>query len=296
MIKSLKLASIFGVACSLLIMPRISLAGSGGAGLLSIGKVISDVGGLMVGWPVLDLASVPSHAIVSIEQEFIRMRTEIEDETKKQIKERLSATKTNIGQTIDTQISNVKILSEEANKLVSEGIVDKGIEVDGKGEIEADAEKETFDLAMQQQANWTSAAGSLRAKDEYSKKRAYIEQEQAIRLLGTIGVLRKNIEEHLMSQTDGPLKHLDDNYNQSDAKKDLDPNGDSATVEKTNDYNQALRQYAFNGLVYDQFLSLEQQIMGLRLQAVAGRNAQDLSPLSDKLEVTTQSDEAETDK
>ena len=175
MTRTLKLASVFGVACSLLIMPRISLAEGGGVdiagtagsavmgtvgtvsdiggsivggaadiagsalqgavgtvsnigssivggaadiagmagsalmgtvgavsniagtGLLSIGKVISDVSSLMVGWPVLDLASVPAHAIVSIEQEFIRMRTEIEDETKQQIKERLSATKNNIG-------------------------------------------------------------------------------------------------------------------------------------------------------------------------------------------------------
>ena len=294
--KSLKFVGVLGVVCSLLVMPQVSFAGnSGGSGVLSIGKVISDIGGLMVGYPVLDLASVPAHAIVSIEQEFIRMRTEIEDETKQQIKERLSVTKNNVGQTIDTQLSEVKILSEEANKLVSEGIAGKGIIVNGKGEIEADAEKETFDLAIQQQANWTSAAGSLRSMEEYKAKRAYIEQEQAIRLLGTVGVLRKKIQDQLMCQKSGPLKHLDSNYEQSDAKKDLDPNRGNKTVEKTNDYNQVFRQYAFNGLLYDQFLSLEQQLLGLRLQAVAGQKAQNMTPLSDKLETKSQSDEAETE-
>ena len=114
--------------------------------------------------------------------------------------------------------------------------------------------------------------------------------------------MRKNIEEKLLGG-DGPIKQLDSNYQQSDAKKDLDPNGKSAgsgenaldsykTVEKTNDYNQVFRQYALNGLVYDQMLSLEQQVLGLRLQAVAGKNAQNMKPLSDKLDINTQSDEA----
>ena len=301
--KCLKTIGLICMTCSLLMVSPVSFGGTNVVQKgVAIGQVISDISGLMQGFPILDITSVPSHAVVAMEQEFIRMRTDVENEVKNQIKGRITATKNNVGQVLDTQMSNAKILSNEANKLVEEGIVGKGILMGEKGEIEKDAEKSTFDLSMQQQANWTSAAGSLRAKDAYAKKRAYIEQEQAVRLLGTIGVLRKNIKDNFLGEN-GPMKQLADNYEKSDVKKDLDPaqkgeaSGENAlnnyqTVAKTNDYNQAFRQYAFNGLVYDQLLSLEQQILGLRLQAIAGKSAQDMSPLSDKLDVNAQADEA----
>ena len=289
--KNLKLTGI--IICSLVLMCQPVEASKSTDGLVSIGQVQNDVSGLMGGWPVLDFISVPSHAIVAIEQEFIRMRTEIENEVKTQIKERLSATKNNIGQQIDTKLSAIEIPSSEANKAVSEGLVGEGVPVDGKSEFKKDAEKTTYDLSIQQQENWTSAAGSLAEKEKYAQKRAYIEQEQAVRLLGTIGVLRKNIQEKLLGEK-GVMKQLECNFNKSDAKKDLEPQGGGA-VEKTNDYNQVIRQYAFNGLVYDQLLSLEQQILGLRLQAIAGRSAQNISPLSDKLEMSQQSDEAKAE-
>ena len=302
--KSLKLMGMIGITFSLMMFQTSvpahaeNVAKTG----VKIHEVINDIKGLMKGWPILDVTSVPAHAVVAIEQEFIRMRTEIEDELKNQIKERITATKDNQGNKIDTKLSNAKVPSQSANESVSEGIVGKGLEKGDKGEIEQDAEETTYDLSMQQQANWTSSAGSLGAKEEYAKKRAYIEQEQAIRLLGTIGVLRKNLEEKLLGQ-DSPIKQLEANYGKSDAKKDLDPQGKSGssgknaldsykTVEKTNDYNQVFRQYALHGLVYDQMLSLEQQVLGLRLQAIAGKNAQDMNPLTDKLDINTQSDEA----
>jgi hypothetical protein len=273
-----------------------------------ITEVLKDAQDIMKGVPILDITSVPAHAVVAVEQEFIHLRTDVEDELKNLIKERITVTKDKNKQEIDTKMAKVKIPSKEANKAVAEGIVGKGIG-DDKGEIEKDGEKSTYDLAMQQQANWTSAAGSLNAQEEYEKKRAYIEQEQAIRMLGTVGVLRKNIEKKLLC-SDGPMQKLASNYEQSDAKKDLDPNGKAKKstdvtenaldeykmVEKTNDYNQVLRQYAFNGLVYDQLLSLEQQVLGLRLQAVAGKSAQDMDTLSDKLTTNKQQDEAVADQ
>ncbi len=294
--KRLELISFIGVFLCIFGVSTPSIA----ADALSIGKAIQDVSSLMVGFPILDITSVPAHAVVAMEQEFIRMRTEIENEVKNQIKERISVAKDKSQNEIDTMLSKVQIPSKEMIENVSEGIVGKGIG-DGKGEIEKDAEKTTYDLSMQQQANWTSSAGSLADKDAYEKKRAYIEQEQAIRMLGTVGVLRKNIEEKLMGN-EGLIKQMASHYEESDAKKDLGQNekapssfehalDDYKTVEKTNDYNQVLRQYALKGLVYDQLLSLEQQVMGLRLQAIAGRAAQDMGVLSDKLETNSQQDE-----
>lgn len=272
---------------------------------MKIDKAIENLKDLMVGIPIVDVTSIPAHAVIAMEQEFIRMRTEIENEVKNQIKDRMSAKKDNKGNEIDTKLSNVKIPSKEANEAVAEGVVGDGFRRGGRdiGEIEKDAKETTYDITMLQQANWTSSAGSVQAREEYAERRNYLEQEQVIRVLGQISETRKNIAEKLLCGLSGPIKHLRTNYDESDAKKDLDPKAKSAKssdvaldeynkVEKTNDYNQVLRQYAFNGLVYDQMLSLEQQILGLRLQAVAGQKAQRMNPLTDKLEVVSQKDEA----
>ena len=61
------------------------------------------------GWPILDFTSVPTHAIVAIEQDFIRMRTDLEDELKLDIKNRLSAEKDKFGNFVDTNLQKVKI-------------------------------------------------------------------------------------------------------------------------------------------------------------------------------------------
>lgn len=302
-LKSLPLMIVLSVLA--LSHPGYASSDSGNA-LVNISKAISDISDLTVGYPIADVTSIPAHAIVSIEQEFIRLRTEIENEVKNQIKERMSAKKDNKGNEIDTKMSNVKIPSEEANKAVAEGVLGDGFHRGGRdvGEIEEDAKKTTYDITMLQQANWTSSAGSSMAKEAYTERRAYIEQEQVIRLLGQISEMRKHISEKLLCGQDGPIKHLRENYDKSDAKKDLAPEGKSAKstedvalddykkVEKTNDYNQVFRQYAFNGLLYDQMLSLEQQLLGMRLQAVAAQKAREMMPLKDKLEVVSQLDEA----
>ena len=57
------------------------------------------------------------------------------------------------------------------------------------------------------------------------------------------------------------------------------------TVAENSDYNQSLRQYAYNGLVYDQLLSLEQQILGLRVQVKATKQIRNAEPLTDVVSV-----------
>jgi len=323
MMKHLKYTLLTGVALSLAVgfsaqaetnstgWSAVEMASSHSNTGVAIGKAVKMFSSLGAGIPVLDITSVPAHAVVATEQEFIRLRTEIEEETKDKIKERLSVTnlpKTSFGYsnltekaksgisaslmggmrrfapgTVDAKLSYVGIQSKDANSAVEEGIVDKGIEISGgKYEIEEEGKKDTYDLAAIQQANWISTKGSLDEKEAYAKKRQYIQQEQAIRMLALAVVLRKNVEDKVMCPINGPIGKAKTNYDKSDTKKDLD--GKTGKVEKTNDYNQSLRQYAYYGLIYDQLLSLEQQVMGLRLQTKGGRYVQSARPITDLTE------------
>ena len=108
--KSLKLMGMIGITFSVMMFQMPAQAENVARTGVKIHKVIDDIKGLMKGFPILDVTSVPSHAVVAIEQEFIRMRTEIEDELKNQIKERITALKDNKGNKIDTKLSNVEVL------------------------------------------------------------------------------------------------------------------------------------------------------------------------------------------
>ena len=272
----------------------------------NIQKVMEMLKKLGTGVPILDVTSVPAHAVVATEQEFIRLRTEFEDEVKKQIKERVSVKYKPIttgpntpskrsNEKLDAKISKIEIKSKCANESVEEGIAGKGVKLsNGKMESEYEGETSTYDLTINQQANWVSGAGDIAGREAYENRRRYIEQEQAIRLLAAAAVLRSNVSENLLNEENSPVSKANCVYNDSDAKKDL--SGKGGMVEVTNDYNQALRQYAYHGLVYDQLLSLEQQIIGLRLQTKAGKYAQGMDPLTDKLGIDGQKDPTKKDE
>ena len=277
----------------------------------NIQKVMDMLKKLGSGVPILDVTSVPAHAVVATEQEFIRLRTEFEDEVKKQIKERVSVKYKPIKtgpntpakrskEKLDAKLSKVEINSKDANKSVEEGITGKGVKLaNGKMESEYEGETSTYDLTIVQQANWVSGAGDIEGREKYENRRRYIEQEQAIRLLAAAAVLRNNVSQNLLGSGNSPIDKANAEYEISDSKKDL--SGKGGMVEVTNDYNQSLRQYAYQGLVYDQLLSLEQQIVGLRLQTKAGKYAQGMDPLTDKLGVDgakdpTTKDETKRDK
>ena len=234
-------------------------------------------------WPVLDVTSIPTHAIVATEQEFSRLRTEVEKDVKGQIREKLSVPKKKINgmmKEIDAKLSNVEVKTCGITEKAGDGMVGKGKDE----EIIKDGGKTTYALAQEQQKDYTSSAGTMNEKEAYLQQRKYTEQEQAIRLLALATVLRKNVLDTVGSVIDD----VDSKYNESETSKDLDPNNKKKTVEKNNDYNQTLRLYAHHGLAYDQLLSLEQQILGLRLQTKGGLYEQGTTPLSDVLDVKGQ--------
>lgn len=224
------------------------------------------------GWPILDFTSVPTHAIVAIEQDFIRMRTDLEDELKLDIKNRLSAEKDKFGNFVDTNLQKVKIDIDQTIAPVKEGLVTVDETLKKAGQTE------TYKLAVGEQDNLTSSAGSIQSREAYDAKRRYDEQERAIRMLSQAIVLRKSVSEQLPKL----VESLQETYDKSDAAKNVKAVG---TVTENSDYNKELRQYAYNSLIYDQLLSLEQQLIGLRLQVQGYQKMQGLAPLTDQLDV-----------
>ncbi len=224
------------------------------------------------GWPILDFTSVPTHAIVAIEQDFIRMRTDLEDELKLDIKNRLSAEKDKFGNFVDTNLQKVKIDIDQTIAPVKEGLVTVDETLKKAGQTE------TYKLAVGEQDNLTSSAGSIQSREAYDAKRRYDEQERAIRMLSQAIVLRKSVSEQLPKL----VESLQETYDKSDAAKNVKAVG---MVTENSDYNKELRQYAYNSLIYDQLLSLEQQLIGLRLQVQGYQKMQGLAPLTDQLDV-----------
>ena len=133
-------------------------------------------------------------------------------------------------------------------------------------------------MAVGEQDNLTSSAGSIQSREAYDAKRRYDEQERAIRMLSQAIVLRKSVSEQLPKL----VESLQETYDKSDAAKNVKAVG---TVTENSDYNKELRQYAYNSLIYDQLLSLEQQLIGLRLQVQGYQKMQGLAPLTDQLDV-----------
>ena len=229
-------------------------------------------------WPMLDITSIPTHAIVSFEQEFLNMKTQMETEAKKAVQgaiagEATQSVKTLWGMGPDRMVGNVmsdvKIAVEDVDNLVGEGVADVT-------EVAKAGKETTYALMMQEQAAYTSGAGTMAGKEEYMKTRNYTEQEQAIRMLTQAVIVRKNVADKVPQV----VQSMNAQY-KSSVGGDLASGGG----ESDNNENVAWRQYAAQGLAYDQLLSLEQQILGLRLQAKGGSYEQKLKPLRDNLDV-----------
>ena len=230
-------------------------------------------------WPMLDITSIPTHAIVSFEQEFLNMKTQAETEAKKAVQSAIAGESTQTVATIfgmgpdravGNVMSDVKIPADNVNNLVGTGVVGVSDTVTKAGQ------QTTHAITITEQRNYTSDAGSMAGKEEYMKTRSYTEQEQAIRMLIQAVIVRKNVAEKVPAV----VQEMNQQY-QSAINGDLSSGGG----ESPNNENVAWRQYAAQGLAYDQLLSLEQQILGLRLQAKGGAYEQKLKPLRDKLDV-----------
>ena len=236
-------------------------------------------------FPNTDLTSIPTHVIVSLEQDFKSLKTEIEADLKDSIRNRISAVEdslTGAKNKVDANISNLKLQTSEISKNLGQGLVGEGKTVDGQPEIKAEGGKSTLELTLKQQENYTSDAGSRKAMEEYQKKRLYNEQQQAIRMLAMAVVMRKNATE----QIPATIEIIQKRFEESTAAENTSAGG--GTISEDANLNKSWRQYAYNGIAYDQMLSLEQQAIGLRLQAKGGRYSQQLEPLADKIEVKGQ--------
>ena len=212
---------------------------------------------------IVDVTSIPTHAIVAFEQDFSNFKTQLETDTKDQIQNFLVGDSKKSGGSALTRsqgpkLSDVKMNVDNMTNLVGEGVADANM----AKEI---GEKTTYELASEQQDTYTSAAGSLADKIEYQEVRTYAEQEQIIKTLAQAMVLRKNLSEKIPAIVD-------------------DMNAQYNAAIGTNE-NEILRQYAVQCLAYDQMLSLEQQVLGLRLKARGSAYERKLTPIRDKLEV-----------
>ena len=244
-------------------------------------------------WPVIDITSTPAHAVVGIEQKLIRKRTRVEDDLKDDIRRRLSLRKkkkltTEVSQkdeeesegkedpkVVDGKLSKIEINTSDATGQAEGGLVGEGTDK----EITEDGKKTTTDIAKNQREGYLSSAGSLSEQEKYKLERQYREQEEAIRILALAATLRKSIDDKLIPLMDTAEGH----YNKTNAKKDLDPKNKKDEVRSKKyeeaDQNQMLRDYAYFSVIYDELLSLEQQVMGLRLQARGGLSEQSTDPV-----------------
>ncbi|MBR6412469.1 MAG: hypothetical protein IKS41_04845 [Alphaproteobacteria bacterium] len=302
-----------GVAVSMTTTSNVALGkGLGAAGIVET---------LLVGvLPVFDVTSVPAHYLVVGTQLALQHQSEETKEKKMDIRKRIavrkkdknktggssdgesgSETESNTenkseksksnkdwyyydlethvqkekGEKVDSKLSKIEINSCSITKKVGEGVVGKGVD----DIIITQGNKTAQELANAQQDAYVSAAGTMEEQALYEQKRKYTEQEQAIQLIAYAATVRETVKDKIGEVVDETRGH----YEASDVKKDLDPESKKKVVEKTNDYNQALREYAYYSLVYDQLLSLEQQIMGLRLQAKGALAEQKATALSDVL-------------
>lgn len=272
MMKNLKYICLMGILLS------AGVAVAGDVNPVKAGQQIAKMAAKSAALPVLDVTTVPAHAVVAMEQEFLRLRSEREKELKQKIKNRISTEKNWDGTAqnsedteVDTEQSNVYMPADYVTQSIEKGIVPDS------DKIKEDGQKSVEELSVKQQDHWTSSAGTLETKTAYDAARKKTEQEQAIRMMAEALVARKNLDESLKDIA----KNSGENYDMSEAAKNLD--NKKGTVSAKSDYNHALRQYAMSALVYDQLLSVEQQIVGLRLQARAGKYAQGLEPISDRL-------------
>ena len=242
--------------------------------------------------PVIDITSTPAHAVVGIEQKLIRKRTLVEDDRKDDIRRRLSLRKkreltTEVSQedkggeskedpkVVDGKLSKIEIKTSEATGKAEGGLVGEGTDK----EITEDGKTSTTDIAKKQREGYLSSAGSLSDQEKYQLERKYREQEEAIRILALAATLRKSMDDKLIPLMDTAEEH----YNKTNAKKDLDPKNKEGVVRSEQfeeaDQNQMLRDYAYFSVIYDELLSLEQQVMGLRLQARGGLSEQKTDPV-----------------
>ena len=116
-------------------------------------------------------------------------------------------------------------------------------------------------LAQITQEALTTTAGTIETISQYMKERAYEEQNRSVQMVASALVIKNG------------LKTLQESI---DAFQKGYKGGAS-------DYNQALRDNANVRLLYDQLLSLQQQIVAQRIQIKGGTQKGVVMPLAQSL-------------
>ncbi|MDY6407798.1 MAG: hypothetical protein SPL08_03745, partial [Pseudomonadota bacterium] len=263
---------------------------------------------------VLDVTSVPAHITILVAQEGLRIVTKEEDSIKEKIRPRLSVIKKKLSegadagdggdgndgdgdgddsangeddkQIVDAKLSKIKIETSCITDIAGSGIVGTGVD----DIIKTHGNTTSQELVDDQQKKYISAAATMEGEALYEKQRQYNEQEQAVQMIAFAATVRKNVNDTIGEIVDEVDAHFEASGDEKECKygcvkRDLDPENKKDEVHKNADYNQSLREYAYYSLVYDQLLSLEQQIIGLRLQAKAALSEQKADVLSDVLEM-----------
>ncbi len=198
--------------------------------------------------PVLDsLSSVPL-SVVSGAQTIIKAYTDTESELQNLLK--------NANTSVDLGIFEIKLSLSKDTEKVAKGLLD--MPDDLSREYTGVSSKQ---LASTVQDALTTTAGTIESISQYVKERAFEEQDRVIQLVAASLVIKnglKNLQEAI-----GAFQ--------------------SGYKGGATDYNQALRDNANVRLLYDQLLSLQQQIVSQRLQIKGGNQKSGVMTMTQSL-------------
>lgn len=116
-------------------------------------------------------------------------------------------------------------------------------------------------LAADSQTILTTVAGTMEGIDQYIKSREYDEQEAAIEMLAAVLVLKKGTE----------------------TVQELLREFDLGKYEKVDNYKLALEGNLAVSTMYNQMLSLEQQVTAMRLNTVSSQRMLQAQPITESL-------------
>lgn len=198
--------------------------------------------------PVLDsLSSVPL-SVVSGAQTIIKAYTDTESELQNLLK--------NANTSVDLGIFEIKLSLSKDTEKVAKGLLD--MPDDLSREYTGVSSKQ---LASTVQDALTTTAGTIESISQYVKERAFEEQDRVIQLVAASLVIKNG------------LKNLQEAINTFQ----------SGYKGGATDYNQALRDNANVRLLYDQLLSLQQQIVSQRLQIKGGNQKSGVMTMTQSL-------------
>lgn len=198
--------------------------------------------------PVVDPPSSVPLGVISAAQTTIKAYTDTESKLQNMLK--------NTNTSVDLGIFKIKLNLTKDTQKMAKGFLDIPDEL--SREYTGVSSKK---LAQITQEALTTTAGTIETISRYMKERAYEEQNRSVQMVASALVIKNG------------LKTLQESI---DAFQKGYKGGAS-------DYNQALRDNANVRLLYDQLLSLQQQIVAQRVQIKGGTQKGFVMPLTQSL-------------